>query len=67
MPCSGGRLPDGIREWVFPSKTGTAGHVQDPNHLYPRISKAGGAKFWFHALRNCFITVAERDLMLPPR
>ena len=27
--------------------------------------RAGGAKFWFHALRNCFITVAERELMLP--
>ena len=21
--------------------------------------------FWFHGLRNCFITVAERELMLP--
>ena len=25
----------------------------------------GDAKFWFHALRNCFITVADRELMLP--
>ncbi|MCY4238620.1 MAG: Arm DNA-binding domain-containing protein [Rhodospirillaceae bacterium] len=41
-------------------------HVQDPHHLYGPISKAGGAKFWFHGLRNCFITVAERELMLPP-
>ena len=24
-----------------------------------------GAKFWNHAQRNCFITMAERDLMLP--
>ena len=30
-----------------------------------RISETGGAKFWFHGLRNCFITVAERELMLP--
>ena len=22
-------------------------------------------KFWFHGLRNAFITVAERELMLP--
>ena len=29
------------------------------------ISEAGGAKFWFHGLRNAFITVAERELMLP--
>ena len=36
------------------------------NHLYRRISKAGGAKFWFHRLRNCFVTVAERELMLHP-
>ena len=28
--------------------------------LYSRISMVGGAKFWFHGLRNCFITVAKR-------
>ena len=44
----------------------SAGHVQDPHHLYDCIGKAGGAKFWFHGLRNSFITVAERELMLPP-
>lgn len=27
---------------------------------------AGGAIFWFRGLRNCFITVAERERMLPP-
>ncbi len=59
-------IPAGVREWVFPSPTSSTGHVQDPHHLYARISKAGGAKFWFHGLRNCFITVAERELMLPP-
>ena len=59
-------LPEGVREWVFPSPTSATGHVQDPHHLYARISKAGGAKFWFHGLRNSFITVAERELMLPP-
>ena len=35
------------------------------SHLYPPISEAGGAKFWFHGMRNCFITVAEHDLLLP--
>ena len=25
---------------------------------------AAGTRFWFHGLRNAFITVAERDLML---
>ena len=59
-------LSEGVREWVFPSPTSATGHVQDPHHLYARISKAGGAKFWFHGLRNSFITVAERELMLPP-
>ena len=59
-------LPERLREWVFPSPASAAGHVQDPHHLYGPISKAGGAKFWFHGLRNSFITVAERELMLPP-
>ena len=63
---AGAELPAGVREWVFPSPTSAAGHVQDPHHLYARIGKAGGAKFWFHGLRNSFITVAERELMLPP-
>ena len=60
-------LPEGVREWGFPSPTSANGHVQHPHHLYARISKAGGAKFWLHSLRNSFITVAERELNLPPR
>ena len=59
-------LPEHLREWVFPSPGSATGHVQDPHHFYGPISKAGGAKFWFHGLRNSFITVAERELMLPP-
>ena len=58
-------LPSSRRAWVFPSPTSASGHVEDPHHLYGRIGEAGGAKFWFHGLRNCFITVAERELMLP--
>jgi len=54
--------PDG---WLFPSKVSKTGHIQDIRHLYPLISRTGGVKFWFHALRNCFITVAEREMMLP--
>ena len=61
-----GDCPAHVRDWVFPSPTSATGHVQDPHHLYARISETGGAKFWFHGLRNCFITVAERELMLPP-
>ena len=26
-------LPEGVREWVFPSPTSATGHVQDPHHL----------------------------------
>ena len=58
-------LPADRGNWVFPSPSSASGHVEDPHHLYGRITEAGGAKFWFHGLRNCFITVAERELMLP--
>ena len=61
--AEGGRSAEG---WVFPSSQSRTGHVATAENLYEGIEKAGGAKFWFHALRNCFITVAERDLMLPP-
>lgn len=59
------RLAGRASRWVFPSATSASGHVEEVGHLYRRIARAGGAGFWFHALRNCFITVAERDLMLP--
>ena len=63
------RLEAGARNgraqpWVFPS-TGASGHTVELQHLYRRISAAAGTKFWFHGLRNVFITVAERELMLP--
>ena len=51
--------------WVFPSTTSASGHAEELQHLYARIGRAAGTKFWFHGLRNCFITVAERELMLP--
>ena len=57
-----GSHPDG---WVFPSPKSGSGRIAALSHLYEPISKAGGATFWYHALRNCFITVAERELMLP--
>ena len=34
-------------------------------HLNARIGEAGGTRFWFHALRDCFITAADREQMLP--
>ena len=50
--------------WVFPSSS-ASGHIEELQHLYDRIGRAAGTKFWFHGLRNAFITVAERELMLP--
>ena len=57
-----GELPAG---WVFPSPARSDIPLSNLGHLYADITEAGGAKFWYHALRNCFITVAERDLLLP--
>ena len=51
--------------WVFPSSTSGTGHIPHLKQFYKRIGETGGAKFWYHGLRNCFITVAERDLLLP--
>ncbi len=59
-------MPANPRAWVFPSPSSASGHVGELHALYARIERAGGARFWFHALRNCFIAVAERESM-PPR
>ena len=62
------RLADGAEQqdgWVFPSPRSDAGHVSDLARFYGEISEKGGTRFWFHGLRNAFITVAERELMLP--
>ncbi len=55
----------GEEGWVFPSPTSAEGHLKGIGHHHPGISRAAGTRFWFHGLRNAFITVAERDLMLP--
>ena len=51
--------------WVFPSLTSATGHLTGLHRYHVDITKAAGTRFWFHGLRNAFITVAERDLMLP--
>ena len=51
--------------WLFPSSKSRSGHVEGVQQYYAEITEKGGAKFWFHGLRNSFITVAERELMLP--
>ena len=58
-------MPASLRNWVFPSPSSASGHVEELHAHYARITKTGGTKFWFHGLRNAFITVAERELMLP--
>ena len=58
-------LPADLHDWVFPSASSASGHVEELHAHYTRITRAGGAKFWFHGLRNAFITVAERELILP--
>ena len=50
---------------MFPSPLSGSGRITKIGYLYARIDNTGGVKFWYHGLRNCFITVAERDLMLP--
>ena len=61
-----GNGPAAQREgWVFPSSRSGASHVVDLVRFYGDITEAGGTRFWFHGLRNAFITVAERELMLP--
>ena len=39
--------------------------MEGVQQYYAEITEKGGAKFWFHGLRNSFIMVAERELMLP--
>ena len=58
-------MPANLRDWVFPSLSSKSGHVEELYAHYARIGKVAGTKFWFHGLRNAFITVAERELMLP--
>ena len=50
---------------MFPSSASASGHVVDLAYFYGLIGETGGTKFWYHGLHNCFITVVERDLLLP--
>lgn len=56
-------LPD--TGWMFPSGRSSTGRLEGLSQYYKRIGEASGTRFWYHGLRNAFITVAERDLMLP--
>ena len=57
---------DATPSWVFASSRGDSGRVGRVGAvLYRSIERHGGKSFWFHAMRNCFISVASRDLLLP--
>ena len=51
--------------WLFPSAKSRSGHIEDVPKCCAAITETAGTKFWFHGLRNSFITVAERELLLP--
>ena len=59
------RRDDAAPSWVFASSRSRSGRVGGVDALYRSIERHGGKPFWFHAMRNCFITVASRDLLLP--
>ena len=46
-------------------KTSGGGGYANAGEWYARITQSAGSKFWFHACRNCFITVPVRNLMMP--
>ena len=46
------------------SEISASGHLEGMQHLNVHICAAGEARFWFHALRKCFISAADRGLML---
>ena len=51
--------------WVFTTPEYPEHRLRTPHEHYAGISKEAGKKFWFHALRNAFITVALHDMNLP--
>ena len=56
---------DAAAAWAFASSRRRGGRIARVDSLYRSIERHGGKPFWFHAMRNCFITVASRDLLLP--
>ena len=54
-----------VTGWLFPSPKSSSGHLEDMHKYYAAIGEVAGTKFWFHGLRNNFISVAERELLLP--
>ena len=51
--------------WVFSSPANPEQPLSRPDSYYRAITRIGGKPFWFHALHNCFVTVATHELKLP--
>ena len=54
-PPRRGRFSGQCRVWVCPSESSPSGRLHRMQHLNARIGEAGGARFWFHALRKSAI------------
>ena len=55
----------GGSRWVFASPASPDEPLSRPRNHYRAIVRHGGKPFWYHALRNCFVTVAAHELKLP--
>ena len=55
----------GAGAWVFASSANPEEPLSRPDSYYRAIVRHGGKPFWYHALRNCFVTVAAHELKLP--
>ena len=51
--------------WVFASPASPEQPLSRPDSYYRAIVRHGGKPFWYHAFRNCLITVAAHELKLP--
>ena len=51
--------------WVFASPASPDEPLSRPDSYYRAIVRHSGKPFWYHALRNCFVTVAAHELKLP--
>ncbi len=60
----GGGAPEDGEGWLFPSSLSATGHLMGLRRYHADTTRAAGTRFWLHGLRNVFITVAERELML---
>lgn len=49
--------------WVFPSHS-KSGHLEEPKSFVQRVRNVTGLDFTVHGLRNTFITIARRHLLL---